>query len=119
MSKLISKKYAAQHAGQKIIMPGVGEVEFDAQGVLEVEDSKVEALIADTKESFDFEVEGKKKVEDDEDVENAEWKQKLDEATSEELLELAKEAKLGEPAVVAAWTDKKLKKELLKALTGK
>lgn len=120
MSKLISQKYRNAYAQQRVIMPVIGEVEFNEDGSLDVEDDKVEALVESTKESFDFQIEGDKSKKDkkEDTAEVAEWREHLAKATSEELLAMAKEADLGKPEKVAAMTDEKLRAELLKKITA-
>ena len=126
MSKLISQKHRHAYAKQSVIMPVIGEVQFNEDGSLDVADEKVEDFIAATKESFDFQPEGKSKKkggkkdgEDDEETDEVkEWRAQLAKATTKDLLAMAKEADLGTPEKVAAMTDEKLREELLKKLTA-
>lgn len=132
MGKLISKKHGAAYAKQSIILPEVGEVMFDENGAVEVADDKLEAVIAATVDSFDFRKDGESEsVSDDEDAkgkkddkpefteaEIAEWTQMIKGADTKTLLEMASELKLGKPAKIAAYTDDKLRAELLKKIIG-
>lgn len=143
MSKttLVSRRYKkGEYAGQTVIMPHLGSVTFEDDGSLKLDsDIPIEDFLKDTVESFNFEVKsdkvkkevvskvkGKAKEEEQEEEEKEvdpgkaaqekfELEEKLNEMTSKELLELAKDAKFIN-VDVAAWSDKKLKKELLKKL---
>ncbi len=144
---LISRKFKkGEYAGQTVIMPYVGEVTFEKDGTLVLEDTTkgLASLLKDTIESFNFYVkedEAKKEVavkgkkgakakvnispeeeeaqeEEQDDTERLraeqELKEKLEGLAGKELLELAKDAGFGIEA--AGYTDKRLRKELLKKL---
>lgn len=117
MSKLISKIIKpSENANRTIILPLIGEVQFDDNGELEVEDDKVESVIALTTESFDFKVVGAPeppKSEDDKEIE--EYKELLEMVSETELLELVRDC--GDPVLkekAAAMSNEKIKKALIK-----
>jgi hypothetical protein len=104
-----------------IILPVVGEAYFDKEGMLEVTIEQAVELIELTKGSIDLYNPFTKEEEDriaelnkTEDQKATEELGKLIEsATTEELLELAKESKLP-PETLAGMTDRRLRNELLK-----
>lgn len=130
MAKLISQKQGKRYAGQTIVFPLVGELKFSEDGTLEVPDDNAEALIEHTVDSFDFIKEGVEKdakegAENEGGPEGAdadavkEWTDLINKASSEELLKMASELQLGKPEKIAAFTDEKLRKEILKKVTSK
>lgn len=105
MSKLISQKYPTQYANQGVLFPNVGEIKFNEDGSLDVADSDVADLIEATKESFDFKIvvaqenevvptEGGSGDLDIDPLELEKWKELLKIAPRQELLEMAKAAKI-------------------------
>lgn len=131
MKVLESKKYdKGQYAEQTVQMPVLGEVTFEKDGTLQVEDeSLLEEFIEATLPSFNFQVKGaKKKVvkkggdpqepqdEEGDDMTEGEIKAKLDAMSSNELSELVKSTPDIDPVKAVAWSDARIRKELLKRL---
>ncbi len=120
MATLQSRKYTkGEYKDQTVNMPVVGTVKFNKDGTLDVEDELVDEFIRLTEESFDFatpevkeEEDEAKKLKEAEKKELAENLEKMDIVALSELLDDAGIKR--EDA--AKWTDKKLRKELLKKL---
>lgn len=132
MTVLESRKWKkAEYAGQTINMPILGNVIFETDGTLKVQnDSLVDSFIALTAESFDFKVISGKKIsgkpEEKEEAlgedqkkseEVSRVREELDGMDLAQLVELIKETDIA-PEVAQNWTDKRLRKELLKKLTA-
>jgi hypothetical protein len=120
MANLISKKHPIAYANQTLTFPIIGEGTFNEDGSLDVDDEKLEEFLHATEPSFDFKVKGAPKKEAD--VVDEETQETIDaiNATTDlnELIELAKEAELPADKLME-WTDKRIKKELIKKLTAK
>ncbi len=129
MTTLVSNKYMkGEYAGHTVQMPFIGEVKFEKDGTLILEglsDEQVAEFIAATVDSFDFYIQGQQSLAPKTITvgghgkgttkvvltpELLALKEGLDEATQEELLLLAAESKIEDPASMTAG---KLKKKLL------
>lgn len=118
MANLISRKYTLEYAGQTVGFPVIGKATFNADGSLDVADEKVKEFIEATEPSFDFKLKTAKKDKKDKEVEKKnETEEMLKGLKFEELVTLAKEAKI-DAAKMIGWSDSKLRKELLKVLTA-
>jgi hypothetical protein len=116
MAKLKSLKYSkGEYANRTIILPLVGETDFDEKGQIEVKDELAEELISLTAEAFDFEIIGKPKELTPEEQDVKEYKELLDSLEEKELLEYVAEngdEKLKNKA--ASMQNEKIRTELLK-----
>lgn len=116
MAKLKSLKYSkGEYANRTIILPVVGQTDFDDKGQIEVKDELVAELIQLTEESFDFEVIGKPKDLTPEQKDIKEYQELLDTLDETELLQFVSEngdAKLKSKA--ASMSNDKIKIELVK-----
>lgn len=120
MSILTSRIYVkGEYKNQTIILPFVGEVTFDKNGDLEVEEVHVQAIVDATKDSFNFKKVGAPDPESGSDdalsEELDEFKAQLDLLSEVELLTLVSENdNLEFKARAAGMSNELIKKELVR-----
>ncbi len=131
-SKIYKK---AEYAGQTVTMAVLGAVTFNDKGQLIVEnDDRLDAFLLATQPSFDFvvldasgkpvkktkknatkEEKEQEEAQEEKEKEIAEITAKLEAMSSKQLLELTRDTDIS-PGAAAAWSDKRLRKELLERL---
>lgn len=112
--KLISAKYGKKYANQELILPEIGQVKFNEQGQIEVDDEKGDAVIDQTKDSLIMiKVE---QLQNSTQAQISALQEELEQLKTPQLLELIKEANLDiPPAKLAAMSNKKLIELLIKS----
>lgn len=119
MVNLISAKYRrGEYAGQTIHLPVVGNVVFNKDGSVDVEEDKVDAVIEHTRESLMLRRKDPKKGSENDPIVKKQIKEdqireQLASLSFVQLVDLAKEAGLD---IHPASTDDKLRADLLKEL---
>lgn len=111
MAKLISAKLGRKGAGP-LILPHVGKVVFDENGIVEVDDEIADQVIESTKDSIELIL--VESLAENETAQLTELEQELSKMKSSELLEMVRESSIDIPVdKLASFTDAKLVKLLV------